>query len=256
MKHLSPKVRILIVEDEMVLAQDVSLRLVDSVYDVVGIVDSADKALQILKEVPDVHIILMDIMIKGDLDGIDLAKLINKNYNIPFIFLTSHSDTSIVERAKQVNPYAYLLKPFNDRQISIAIELALTNFSKRIPEKKLLKEHEFSKIDNNILKIKNNLFLKKNNRYERVSLDEIQFLEADNNYTIIHTKFDKFLYSTVLKKIEAQLPNDLFLRVHRSYMVNINAIAGFEGNMLFINDKKIPVSKSNHNQVFNLFETL
>jgi len=256
MKNLLSKIRILIVEDEIILAQDIAYKLEDSNYDVVGIVDSANKALQLLKEVSDIHIILMDIMIKGGMDGIDLARIINKNYTIPLIFLTSHSDIRLVERAKTVNPYAYLLKPFNDRQINIAIELALTNFSKQTPEKELLKEHNFSYEENNALKIKDSLFLKKNNRFERVSLNEIQFLQAENNYTTIHTKLNKFLYSTVLKKIEQQLPNNMFLRVHRSYIVNTNAINGFEGNMLFVNDKKIPVSKSNHDQVFVLFRTL
>ena len=256
MKQLTPKIKILIVEDEIILAQDVALRLSNSNYEVVGIAESAEQAIKILKEIPIVDIILLDIMIKGNMDGIDLAKLVNNTFNIPFIFLTSHANTSIVERAKQVNPYAYLLKPFNDRQIAIAIELALVNFSKQTPEQDLLKTQEFSKDDNAVLKIKDSLFLKKNHRFERVLLNEIQFLEADSNYTTIHTKRDKFLYSMVLKKLEMKLPQDRFLRVHRSFIINIQAVQGFEGNTLYIKDQKIPVSKSNHSQVFNLFKTI
>lgn len=256
MKQLTSKIKILIVEDEIILAQDVALRLSNSNYEVVGIAESAEQAIKILKEIPIVDIILLDIMIKGNMDGIDLAKLVNNTFNIPFIFLTSHANTSIVERAKQVNPYAYLLKPFNDRQIAIAIELALVNFSKQTPEQDLLKTQEFPKDDNEVLKIKDSLFLKKNHRFERVLLNEIQFLEADSNYTTIHTKLDKFLYSMVLKKLEMKLPHDRFLRVHRSFIINIQAVQGFEGNTLYIKDQKIPVSKSNHSQVFNLFKTI
>ena len=256
MSHQNSKIKILIVEDEILLARDLELRLVASDYEVVGIAKSAGMALYLLKEISDIDLILMDIIIEGDRDGIELAKEVNKLYNVPFIFLSSHADASIVQRAKEVNPYAYLLKPFNNRQIAIAIELALVNFSKQIPENELLKTQEFSKNDNTVLKIKDSLFLKKNHHFERVLLNEIQFLEADSNYTTIHTKLDKFLYSMVLKKMEMKLPKDRFLRVHRSFIINIQAVQGFEGNTLLIEKHKIPVSKANHSQVFNLFRTI
>ncbi|WP_299223916.1 LytTR family transcriptional regulator DNA-binding domain-containing protein [uncultured Psychroserpens sp.] len=256
MSSTSSKIKVLIVEDEIILSQDISLRLKNFGYEVVGIADSAFQAINILRAVRDVDIILMDIMIRGEKDGIELAEMINKSYDIPLIFLTSHADVKLVKRAKEVNPCAYLLKPFNDRQMAIAIELALVNFSQKAPEKDLLKEYKFSKNENEVLKIKDSLFLKKNHRFERVLLNEIQFLQAENNYTTIHTKLDDFLYSMVLKKLEIKLPVDRFLRVHRSYIVNIQAVQGFEGNMLFIKDHKIPVSKSHQQKVFKLFRTI
>lgn len=257
MEDKKTKIGILIVEDEMLLAKDIALRLTSNNYRVLGIVDSAEKALKFIEKTPEIDLILLDIMIKGDIDGIELAARINAlSYNIPFIFLTSHADSNLVERAKKQKPYAYLLKPFNDRQLTIAIELALVNYSKQNENNQLLKETQFSVEDNSVLKIKDSLFLKKNNRYEKVLLNEIQFLEADNNYTTIYTKDDKFLYSVVLKKLEEQLPSDIFLRVHRSFIVNIQEVQGFQGNILFLNQKKIPVSKSNQNQVFKLFRTI
>ena len=256
MNYPHSKIKVLIIEDELILAQDIALRLRNINYDVIGIVESAKQALNILRETSDIDIILLDIMIKGDKDGIELAKIVNDKFDIPFIFLTSHSDIEIVERAKQVNPHAYLLKPFNDKQISIAIELALVNFSKQSPEKDLLKDYQFSETENTVLKIKDSLFLKKNHRFERVLLNEIQFLEADSNYTTIHTKHDKFVYTMVLKNLESRLPVDRFLRVHRSFIVNIQAVQGFEGNMLYVENQKIPVSKSHQNEVFKLFRTI
>ncbi len=250
------KIRILIVEDETILAQDIALRLRDANYDIVGIADSADKAILLLKKAQQIDILLMDIMIKGDRDGIELAKEVNEKYQIPFIFLTSHADKDLVERAKKVKPYAYLLKPFNDNQIRIAIELALVNFSKKTPEGNLLETPKFQDTDNKVLKIKDSLFLKKKNRFEKVPINEIQFLEACNNYTTIYTDLGKFIYSSVLKKFEKLLPIDPFLRIHRSYIININAISAFEGNLLFIEGKKIPVSKSKQKEVFSLFKTL
>lgn len=250
------KIKILIVEDEIVVAQDISNRLTDSNYQVIGIAPTASKALELIGENPDVDIILLDIILKGDRDGIELARQINDQYNIPFIFLTSHADSYLVERAKSVQPYAYILKPFNDRQVSVAIELALVNFSNKAPENDLLANKGFAPNDNQVLQINDSLFLKKDNYFERVLLKEILFLEADSNYTTIHTQCGRFVYSMVLKKIEEQLPPDLFLRIHRSYVVNVNLIDGFEGNMLYIGEHKIPVSKTYRDTVFRLFRKI
>ena len=250
------KVKILVVEDEALLAQDIALRLEGFGYEVVGTAQSADEALQILTDDPLVDIALLDIIIQGEQDGIALAQQIKAQYQIPFIFLSSHADAALVERAKQVQPYAYILKPFNDQQICIAIELALTNFSKSTPERNLLDKARFAQEENQVLQIKDSLFLKKDHHFQRVPLQEIEFLEADNNYTTVYTKGERFIYSTVLKKIEAQLPSRQFLRIHRSYVVNIQSVQGFEGNMLFIGEQKIPVSKSYREEVFKLFKTI
>ena len=256
MIRIASKVKVLIVEDEILLAQDIRQRLTDMGYEIIGIASTAIKAIKLLEENLNVNIILIDIILKGDLDGIELASLINVKYNIPFVFLTSHADNALVERAKSVKPYAYILKPFNGRQISVAIELALVNFANKTPEKELLEEKKFSESDNQALKINDSLFLKKDHHFERVLLKEIQFLEADSNYCTVHTKTERFMYSMVLKKIEAQLPVNQFLRTHRSYVVNIQSVNGFEGNMLFIGDKKIPVSKTYKDNVFKLFHTI
>ena len=119
------KVNIIVVEDELLVAQNISSRLTENNYNVLGIADSVKDALMLLSEHRDVDILLLDIILKGEQDGIDLARIINETYSIPFIFLTSHVDSVTVQRAKEVKPSAYILKPFNDRQVCIAIELAL-----------------------------------------------------------------------------------------------------------------------------------
>lgn len=249
------KVKILVVEDEVLLAQDIIQRLTDMDYDVVGFAMTANSALELLEDNPNVGILLMDIMIKGDKDGIELAEIINQKYNIPFIFLTSNADTQVVERAKKVNPYSYMLKPFNDRQVGIAIELALLNFSKKSPERELLKTKSFEATENEVLQIKNCLFLKKESQFKRVSIDEITHIKADNNYTTVYTKSDHFIYSITMKKIEEQLPEKQFLRSHRSFIVNVESINGFEGNNLFIGEHTVPVSKTYKDPIYKLFHT-
>ncbi|MBO0323645.1 LytTR family transcriptional regulator DNA-binding domain-containing protein [Muricauda sp. CAU 1633] len=250
------KVKVLIVEDVAITAMDISIGLSESGYQIVGIAPTAYRAQQLLLENPSVDIILIDIVLKGGLDGIELARFINEKHQIPFVFLTSHADSHLVERAKDVRPYGYILKPFNARQVSIAIEFALVNISNKTPAKDLLAPQKFSHADNQVLQIKDSLFLKKDHHFERVPLKEILFLEADSNYSTVYTKSKQFVYSTVLKKIESQLPMNRFLRIHRRYVVNIELVNGFEGNMLFIGSKKLPVSKAHKNEVFRLFRTI
>ncbi|EIJ37079.1 response regulator of the LytR/AlgR family [Galbibacter orientalis DSM 19592] len=255
MSNTANKVSVLIVEDEAILAQDISLQLSRMGYEVLPPAHSAIDALKILQGNCIIDIVLLDIMLGEGINGIELAKIINIQYDLPFIFLTSHADKSILEKAKSAAPYAYILKPFNAYQVNIALELGLVNYYKR---KQLILEknqHNTSKEKEDkrtVLHINDSLFLKKENHFEKVVLKEILFLEADSNYTTINTINGNFLYSTVLKKIEGQLPSRFFKRVHRSYVVNITAIKGYEGNTLFINNRKIPVSKNHREKIFNL----
>jgi len=253
MKISNTKIRILIVEDEIILAQDLALRLIDYTYQIVGIAPNAVKAYQALTLYPETDLILMDIMLQGEKDGITLAQEINEKFSIPIIFLTSYVDENLIDRAKKVNPCAYLMKPFNEVQLNIAIEIAFSNFSKNRFQQEVLEKKNYKQKNANILPIKKSLFLKKNNRFEKVLLKEIQFLKADSNYTTIHTKNDKFVYATLLKHFEHKLGNHQFLRVHRSFIVNVDCVQGFEGNLIIVNNTKIPVSKGNKEKVFNLF---
>lgn len=246
------KVQILVVEDEILLAQDIALRLSAS-YDVVGTASSVEEAILQLEKYSDIDILLIDIKLSGEADGIDLAQLVNERYHLPFIFLTSHADSGLVARAKAVRPAAYMLKPYNDREIPIAIELALFNFSNQPQEPEMHKKHPFPIAENRVLNISDRLFLKKDFHFQRVSIQDISLLEADGNYTTIYTPSDKFVYSTLLGRMEEKLPIDQFIRVHRSFIVQIDAVDGFEGNTLFVKNKRVPVSKPYRESVFSIF---
>ncbi|MFA5332335.1 MAG: response regulator [Methanoregula sp.] len=119
-----PEKRILIVEDETIVAMTLEEVLHDQGYSVAGIVSSADDAiLATAKFNPD--LILMDIRIRGDRDGISAAEEINRRFNIPIVYLTSHSDDKTLARAVKTRPYGYLLKPFRPRELHTTIEIAL-----------------------------------------------------------------------------------------------------------------------------------
>lgn len=121
-------ISILIVEDEVILAMDLTQRLSDLGYIVVDAVDNGPQALGIVKQMP-VDLVLFDINIKGEWDGIESARRLRQIQPIPFIFLTALTDGPTIERARQVSPSAYITKPFNDLNLRIAIDLAIHNFA-------------------------------------------------------------------------------------------------------------------------------
>ena len=116
--------RILVVEDEGIVAKDIAQRLRSLGYEVTGVVPSAEKAYEaVATVVPD--LILMDIHLKGSVDGIVAAESLRQSHDIPVVFLTAFADVSTLERAKLSEPFGYILKPFEERSLHIHIEMAL-----------------------------------------------------------------------------------------------------------------------------------
>jgi len=116
--------KILIVEDEAVVSLDISRRLERMEYEVVGRAASGEEALAaIANDAPD--LILMDINLQGELDGIEVARKIDREYQIPVIYLTAYAGEGTLKRATETNPYGYILKPFKERELRATIEVAL-----------------------------------------------------------------------------------------------------------------------------------
>ncbi|MBE9145636.1 hybrid sensor histidine kinase/response regulator [Planktothrix mougeotii] len=132
-------IKILIVEDELLIAKGLAKKLEKLEYAVVGIASSSESALQKVEETqPDV--ILMDIVIKGDLDGIETAKLIQEKFNIPVIYVTAYADDETLERAEETESYGYILKPFKEREVHAAIKIALKKHQSTLKMQESLKE--------------------------------------------------------------------------------------------------------------------
>ena len=117
--------KILIVEDESIIALDIQNSLTNSGYDVVAIADCATEALDYATQLrPD--LVLMDIRIRGDRDGVQTAATIRNELNLPVIYLTAHADENTLQRAKITAPFGYILKPFEDRELITTVEIALS----------------------------------------------------------------------------------------------------------------------------------
>ncbi len=120
------KFRVLIVEDEPVIAENISMYLDNNDFEVSGIAYDGGEAIeQLQNNTPDAAI--LDINLESEEDGIDIANCINQKYQIPFLFLTSYSDKETLQRAKNVNPSGYIVKPFNERTLLASLEIAINN---------------------------------------------------------------------------------------------------------------------------------
>ncbi|ERT08847.1 his Kinase A domain protein [Lyngbya aestuarii BL J] len=138
------EIKVLIVEDELLIAKGLARKLQKLGYTVVGIVSFGDKALEQVRETqPD--LVLMDIVIKGEMDGIETAEKINECFNIPVIYVTAYADDSTLERAEQTGSYGYILKPYKDRELHATIKLALRKHQTQLEMQKNLANVQLSK---------------------------------------------------------------------------------------------------------------
>jgi len=120
----STRARITIVEDEAVIAMGIGRSVASLGYEVAGIAHSAEEALEQVRQVrPD--LVLMDIMLGGQMNGTDAARRLHSEFGLPVIYLTAYSDEATLARAKTTDPFGYLIKPFQERELRVAIEIAL-----------------------------------------------------------------------------------------------------------------------------------
>ena len=227
---------ILIVEDEMIIAANISLQLTHLGYEVTGIIPRAEEVLPNIRlHVPD--ILLLDINLKGDIDGIQLAHLIQKEFKIPIIYLTANADEAHFERAKETNPYAFISKPFKKLDLQRAIELTIIRIQNETETEKSIP------IDNEIpFVLSDCIFVRSHNKMVKVCLNDILFIEAERNYCKIHCKDKEHLLVTTLKDLEEKLTSNNLLRIHRSFIVNLSHIDEIAMSHVVIAKKAIPLS--------------
>jgi DNA-binding LytR/AlgR family response regulator len=253
------KVRLLIAEDDVVIAQNLSLSLEEMGYEVCAVVSSGEELLlEVHKHNPDLAI--LDITLEGKLDGIDTAAILSKSSKIPFIFMTALSDKETIDRAKLTSPHAYLVKPFDVRTLQSSIEVAIHNASLRQQHTSVSGTETTARsvlevqADNYLLH--ESLFVKVRNRLEKISLDDIVWAEAQDIYCNIKTHQNTYLVSQSLKTVEQRLPGKDFMRVHRSYLVRLTAIEAIEDNHILIEGKSIPIGNTHRESLLNRLQIL
>ncbi|MES2679326.1 MAG: response regulator [Bacteroidota bacterium] len=238
------KLNIFIVEDESIVAKDIQNSLTKLGYTVVGIANNGNDAIERIMELsPD--LVLMDIMIKGDLTGIDVSEKIKEKINVPVIFLTAYADEGTLAKAKITEPYGYILKPFKEIDLHSTIEMAVYKHQK---DSAVLKERDllYSMVENKDDSSKDILFVKANSRLVKVHLKDIYFIEALKDYVIINTQNTRYTVHSTMKEIDKKLGTTEFARIHRSFIARLDKIQSIDSqNVILENDKKvIPVGGS------------
>jgi len=207
--------RVLIVEDEKIIAIDLQRRLERFGYSVVGMAGEGKEAVALALELePD--IILMDIMLAGSMDGVEAAKTIKASKDIPFIFLTAYTDEKTLERAKEVQPYGYILKPFKERELYTTIDIAL--YKHEMASKLTRQERLFSAILQSI-----------NDGIIAVDMDlNVQFMNqvaeditGAKEYAVQGTSISKFLSLTESSSKKDILSNIVGIGEHSTFFNDV-----------------------------------
>ncbi len=199
----SLQAKILIVEDEPLIAMDIKGILRRNNYNVIGVAHDSETALDMIyNRQPD--LILMDINIEGHKDGVEVAEVVQEKYNIPVIFLTSYSDDNTLARAEKTLPYAYVVKPFEERNLKSAIKIALFSFNSN-SSSKTISEASLQSIANEIitkkemdvlLKIMKGLGSNQIAEIEYISINTVKFHQKN-----LYRKFDVSGKTELVSKI-------------------------------------------------------
>jgi len=246
-------IKILIVEDEMIIGAKISMQLTNLGYEVTGILPRGEEVVTHVEEnKPD--IVLLDINLKGKFDGIETALRIQKVADIPIIYLTANSDEATFNRAKATKPYAFIAKPYKQLDLQRAIELTISRMAENQtgpqPEEPTENNEERPFILND------RIFVRHKEKMIKIIVADILYIEADRNYSRIFTRTKDYLLCVTLKTIEEKLPKTIFLRSHRSYIINLAQVDEVTEGYVFIAQKPIPLSAGLKDQLLQRIQTL
>lgn len=228
-KNASRAIRIYIVEDEPLIAETAKMSLESHGIRVLGISEDYEEALQNI-QARQANIVLLDINIEGEKDGVELAKALEK-LSIPYLFLTSQTDPSTLARVKETNPLGFIVKPFTESGLLSNIELAWHKIS--------LEKEEYIII---------------RSEGERVKLNQasILYLKAFDNYCYVVTSEKEYLIPHTLKSTSESLNSEIFKKSHRSYLINTSKIKGVKSDAVLIEDKEVPLSDTYKKKIESL----
>ena len=248
---MSP-LRILIVEDEAVIAAHISSMLLEIGYEVLGIEGKYSRAVKFLEaNKPD--LVLLDIILGGSKDGVDLAIHMKELYpELPFIFLTSHGDPKTVDRAKRVRPNGYLTKPFKKEGLYASIEVAMETMGAFRTESTQEQSLETKSIS---LKAES-VFIKQGHLYIKLQFGDILYMHAEGNYVDIIAEGQKYTVRSSLRDLLARLPEDRFFRIHKSYAVALNKVEKITSSDVIVKGQKLPSSKEHRDQLLSKLSIL
>lgn len=218
----------IIVDDEPLARQEIQ-SLIEEVsrFEIIGKFPNAVKAIDFLKE-NEVDVVFLDIEMPM-VTGLEFARKIPENTLV--IFTTAYPQYAV--KSYELDAVDYLLKPIDKTRLEKAL-------NKAIAYKKLLTDTVKNTFEGNSNEF---LFIKSDRRYHKINYKDILFIEGLKDYVIIHTKTQKLITAMNLKTIHQKLLSEVFLRVSKSYVVNMDYIESFDNHTLYVNDSEIPLGE-------------
>jgi DNA-binding LytR/AlgR family response regulator len=228
------KVKVVVVEDEIFIAESLRIMLESLGYEVPAMFSSGTEVIKNFKP-GFADIVIMDIELANNTNGIDTAIELKKICDPPIIFITSNTDERVRKKAIYgTSALHYISKPFTKLDISIAIDLTL----KLAGDKQIAmqKANEFSYLLND------SIFVRDGNSFKKIMISDIRFLRADGSYSVLHYSKTDMTFCENIGFLEEKLAfAKNLVRVHRSYVVNINYITKIQDNRLWIDEEEIPI---------------
>jgi DNA-binding LytR/AlgR family response regulator len=213
-------IKILIVEDEVLIAEDLKDILKTFGLKKIEMVHDKTSALENLRlNKPDIAI--LDIRMEKELDGLEIGEFIQNNYKLPFIFITAHSDIEMIKKIIKTKPVGYITKPFKKSDLFANINLAIEQ-----------------------LTTNNKLFIKDGYSTHVININEIVYIESEGNYINIFTSGKKYLSRQNMESVLLDLDSNDFLKIHRSYIINLNKVKKYSSKEVIINEITLPISKT------------
>lgn len=200
-------------------------------YHVVGIAKSFEKAQSYLVGDGKINMAILDINLEASKSGLDVALEINDKFKIPFIYLTSYSDPRTIKNAANTTPDAYLLKPFTKGDLHATIEM--------------IRARKFDSTKS--------IMVKDGDLNVKVKVQDILFVESDNNYIEIYTPMKKYVVRNSLNNFLKEIDEPNMIRIHRSYVANILKIDAINGQYVLIGEHKCPLSRNYKETVIDRF---
>lgn len=214
--------KILIVDDDVLISETLSDHLKHLGCKKIRMKHSASDAMKLLNEwLPDLAMI--DIRMEHERAGLELGQLLATSYHIPFMYITAHADEEITQLILQTKPKGYITKPIRENELLINLGMVLNDVIQKEKEKIQFQD------GNDVININKN---------------NINFFKANGNYWEVNTITGSQLLRTTIEELILNLPENEFIRIHRSYIVNKKYISNIKHDQLKVGDTVLPVSRT------------
>jgi two-component system response regulator LytT len=239
------ELRIFILEDDPLIAESIRMNLSELGYIALEPASTKQEALDQLRSVT-ADFAILDINIEGKQEGIEIGEYIHKNLDIPFIYLTGNSDKDSIDKASKTHPQSYLIKPFAPNDLYSAIQIAISNFKTANKNQEIPQE---------INVLPESIFIKIGNKYVKVQLRDVHYIKSDDKYLEIITASGTYIVRATMESMLNSLKSHNFIRVHRSYSINMRHLKEVNGEYITVVETKIPVGRVYRDDLLKIIST-